>query len=186
MTDDKHGDAQRPELTHSPALEHGADGYFRPASLRTIIARAALAVIEKPDGVETLDWQIADAVIAMLPKSPALDPATVEAILANFDGQRANIARTLTTRNSTNSSRKYGLRFRTKKPTIWTICAAPSPLPPPAWPPTLPRSHFGPEAAHFGRKQDAEKMIAYYGWTRARAVEQMWPNSASLHTRTSE
>ena len=71
--------AQSPELTHSPALEHGADGYFRPASLRTIIARAALAVIEKPDGVETLDWQIADAVIAMLPKSPALDPATVEA-----------------------------------------------------------------------------------------------------------
>ena len=66
--------AQRPELTHSPALEHRADGYFRPASLRTIIARAALAVIEKPDGVETLDWQIADAVIAMLPKSLAPQP----------------------------------------------------------------------------------------------------------------
>lgn len=34
---------------------------------------------------------------------------------------------------------------------------------------------FSPhKALHFGRKQDAEKMIAYYGWTRARAVEHMW------------
>ena len=32
------------------------------------------------------------------------------------------------------------------------------------------------KAMHFGRKQDAEKMIAYYGWTRARAVEHMWPS----------
>lgn len=32
-------------------------------------------------------------------------------------------------------------------------------------------------ALHFARKQDAEKMIAYYGWTHARAVEHMWPET---------
>jgi hypothetical protein len=31
------------------------------------------------------------------------------------------------------------------------------------------------KAAHFARKQDAESVIAHYGWTRARAVEHMWP-----------
>jgi hypothetical protein len=31
-------------------------------------------------------------------------------------------------------------------------------------------------ALHFARKQDAEKVIAYYGWTAAKAVEHMWPN----------
>lgn len=34
------------------------------------------------------------------------------------------------------------------------------------------------KAMHFGRQQDAEKMIAYYGWTRARASEHMWPELA--------
>ena len=32
------------------------------------------------------------------------------------------------------------------------------------------------KALHFARKQDAEKVIAYYGWTRARAAEHMWPD----------
>src|SRR5689334_9483115 len=36
------------------------------------------------------------------------------------------------------------------------------------------------KALHFGRKQDAEKMIAYYGWTRARAVEHMWMDDKHL------
>lgn len=31
------------------------------------------------------------------------------------------------------------------------------------------------KALHFSRKQDAEKIIAYYGWTRAKAIEHMWP-----------
>ena len=31
------------------------------------------------------------------------------------------------------------------------------------------------EALHFARKQDAECVISYYGWTRATAVEHMWP-----------
>jgi len=30
-------------------------------------------------------------------------------------------------------------------------------------------------ACHFARKQDAEQVIAYYGWTIAKAVEHMWP-----------
>jgi hypothetical protein len=30
------------------------------------------------------------------------------------------------------------------------------------------------QACHFARKQDAEQVIAYYGWTRATAVEHMW------------
>lgn len=33
------------------------------------------------------------------------------------------------------------------------------------------------EAMHFARKQDAEKVIAFFGWTRARAVEHMWPET---------
>jgi hypothetical protein len=47
-------------------LEHRWDGKFYPAPLRTILAQTVLAVLEKPDGLETLDWQIADAVIAVL------------------------------------------------------------------------------------------------------------------------
>ena len=31
------------------------------------------------------------------------------------------------------------------------------------------------KALHFSREQDAEQVIAYYGWTRAKAVEHMWP-----------
>ena len=34
-------------------------------------------------------------------------------------------------------------------------------------------------ACHFARKQDAEHFIKYYGWTRARAVEHMWPELSS-------
>lgn len=30
------------------------------------------------------------------------------------------------------------------------------------------------QACHFSRKQDAEKVIEHYGWTRAKAVEHMW------------
>jgi len=32
-------------------------------------------------------------------------------------------------------------------------------------------------ALHFARKQDAEKYIADVGWTRARAIEHIWPAS---------
>ncbi len=31
------------------------------------------------------------------------------------------------------------------------------------------------DACQFSRKQDAEKVIEHYGWTRAKAVEHMWP-----------
>lgn len=31
------------------------------------------------------------------------------------------------------------------------------------------------KACHFSRKEDAEKVIEHYGWTRAVAVEHMWP-----------
>jgi hypothetical protein len=31
------------------------------------------------------------------------------------------------------------------------------------------------KAVHFARKQDAESVIEHYGWTRAKAVEHMWP-----------
>jgi hypothetical protein len=34
------------------------------------------------------------------------------------------------------------------------------------------------KAMHFGRKQDAQKVIEYYGWTRARVVEHMWPEAS--------
>lgn len=34
-------------------------------------------------------------------------------------------------------------------------------------------------ALHFSRKQDAEHVINYYGWTRAKAVEHMWPVSVT-------
>jgi hypothetical protein len=44
----------------------GADGLSRPITMREVAARAALHVLQHPDGVETLDWQIADAVIAAL------------------------------------------------------------------------------------------------------------------------
>lgn len=30
-------------------------------------------------------------------------------------------------------------------------------------------------AVHFSRRQDAEKAIEHYGWTRANAVEHCWP-----------
>ena len=30
-------------------------------------------------------------------------------------------------------------------------------------------------ALHFGRRKDAEQVIQYFGWTRAKAVEHMWP-----------
>lgn len=30
-------------------------------------------------------------------------------------------------------------------------------------------------ALHFCRKADAEQLIEYFGWTRAKAVEHMWP-----------
>lgn len=33
-------------------------------------------------------------------------------------------------------------------------------------------------ACHFTRKQDAESVIEYYGWTRAKAVEHCWPEPA--------
>ena len=33
-------------------------------------------------------------------------------------------------------------------------------------------------ALQFARKEDAEKYIADVGWTRARAVEHMWPSTA--------
>lgn len=29
-------------------------------------------------------------------------------------------------------------------------------------------------ACHFARKEDAESVIEYYGWTRAKAVEHCW------------
>lgn len=32
------------------------------------------------------------------------------------------------------------------------------------------------KACHFSRKEDAEKVIEHYGWTRARPVEHMWPD----------
>ena len=31
------------------------------------------------------------------------------------------------------------------------------------------------KALHLVRKQDAESIIAYYGWTRAKATEHLWP-----------
>lgn len=31
------------------------------------------------------------------------------------------------------------------------------------------------KALHFGRKLDAESVIAYYGWTRVKATEHCWP-----------
>ncbi len=39
-------------------------------------------------------------------------------------------------------------------------------------------------ACHFSRKQDAEQVIAYYGWTRAVAVEHMWPKVEPREPRT--
>lgn len=35
------------------------------------------------------------------------------------------------------------------------------------------------KALHFARKEDAERTISYYGWTRAAAVEHMWPEALS-------
>lgn len=32
-------------------------------------------------------------------------------------------------------------------------------------------------ALHLGREEDAQRIIDYYGWTRAKAVEHMWPAS---------
>ena len=41
-------------------------GEFVPADRRTVIARAVLSVLQNPSGIETLDWQIADAVLPLL------------------------------------------------------------------------------------------------------------------------
>jgi hypothetical protein len=35
------------------------------------------------------------------------------------------------------------------------------------------------KALHLSRKQDAESIIAYYGWTRAKASEHLWPEPVS-------
>ena len=35
------------------------------------------------------------------------------------------------------------------------------------------------KALHFARKQDADCVIEYYGWTRAKAIEHMWPRKAT-------
>lgn len=32
-------------------------------------------------------------------------------------------------------------------------------------------------ALHLARKDDAEKIIAYYGWTRAKPSEHLWPEA---------
>ena len=45
-------------------LMQTSGGKFAPADRRTVIARAVLAVLQNPTGIETLDWQIADAVLA--------------------------------------------------------------------------------------------------------------------------
>ena len=31
------------------------------------------------------------------------------------------------------------------------------------------------EALHLSRREDAESVISFYGWTNAKAVEHMWP-----------
>ncbi len=40
-------------------------GRARPIDRRTVYARALLDVMERPGGIETLDWQLADAAITM-------------------------------------------------------------------------------------------------------------------------
>lgn len=45
--------------------EHGSDGKFRPATQRAIIARAVLRTLQNPIRIETIDWEIADAVLAL-------------------------------------------------------------------------------------------------------------------------
>lgn len=32
------------------------------------------------------------------------------------------------------------------------------------------------DAVHFARQRDAERVIEYYGWTEAKAVEHCWPD----------
>jgi hypothetical protein len=36
------------------------------------------------------------------------------------------------------------------------------------------------KALHFGRKQDAEAVIAHYGWNRTKATEHCWPEPVEL------
>lgn len=38
-------------------------------------------------------------------------------------------------------------------------------------------------ALHFARKEDAQKIIDYYGWTRAKPVEHMWPVTTALSSQ---
>ena len=45
-------------------LMQTSGGKFAPADRRTVIAGRSLAVLQNPTGIETLDWQIADAVLA--------------------------------------------------------------------------------------------------------------------------
>ncbi len=63
----------------------GADGKSRPITQREAIARAALRVINDPDGVETIDWQIADAVLALGASAPAPPQAAPSPLIAVAD-----------------------------------------------------------------------------------------------------
>lgn len=36
------------------------------------------------------------------------------------------------------------------------------------------------KALHFARQVDAERVIEYYGWTRANAVEHLWPSTLTV------
>ena len=66
----------------SPEIVIGVGGRLRPLNLREKIAGAVLRVIQTPDGVETIDWQIADAVIAAWPQATAASDAVAGGAVA--------------------------------------------------------------------------------------------------------
>lgn len=62
-------------LADEPVI--GGDGRVRPPTERERVARVVLYAIKNPEGIETIDWEIADAVLAL--RSQASSASTTEA-----------------------------------------------------------------------------------------------------------
>lgn len=62
-------------LADKPVID--GDGRVRPPTERERVARIVLYAIKNPEGIETIDWEIADAVIAL--RAQASSASTTEA-----------------------------------------------------------------------------------------------------------